>query len=150
MSRATPSLTALLGLLAVAGYQNRDKIADMLRGASGDAKNPASGESSGGLGSIGAMLGGAGAAGGAGGLLSTGLKDLLARFNASGDGDTADSWVQTGPNKQCSPESLRRGLGSETLADLRQRTGLSEDEIVTRLCKNLPDAVDKYTPDGRI
>src|SRR6266550_2590839 len=28
-----PSMTALLGLLAVAGYQNRDKIAEMLRGA---------------------------------------------------------------------------------------------------------------------
>jgi uncharacterized protein YidB (DUF937 family) len=30
MSRGMPSLTALLGLLAIAGYQNRDKIAEML------------------------------------------------------------------------------------------------------------------------
>ena len=30
MSRGFPSMTALLGLLAVAGYQNRDKIAEML------------------------------------------------------------------------------------------------------------------------
>ena len=29
MSQGTPSMVALLGLLAVAGYQNRDKIADM-------------------------------------------------------------------------------------------------------------------------
>jgi hypothetical protein len=28
MSNGMPSMTALLGLLAVAGYQNRDKIAD--------------------------------------------------------------------------------------------------------------------------
>ena len=27
MSRAYPSMTALLGLLAMAGYQNKDKIA---------------------------------------------------------------------------------------------------------------------------
>ena len=33
MSRGYPSMTALLGLLAIAGYQNRDKIAEMLRGA---------------------------------------------------------------------------------------------------------------------
>src|ERR1700740_779615 len=33
MSRGFPSMTALLGLLAIAGYQNRDKIAEMLRGA---------------------------------------------------------------------------------------------------------------------
>jgi uncharacterized protein YidB (DUF937 family) len=32
MSRGYPSLTALLGLLAIAGYQNRDKIAELLRG----------------------------------------------------------------------------------------------------------------------
>ena len=32
MSRGMPSMIALLGLLAVAGYQNRDKIADMLGG----------------------------------------------------------------------------------------------------------------------
>ena len=29
-SRGFPSMTALLALLAIAGYQNRDKIADML------------------------------------------------------------------------------------------------------------------------
>ena len=32
MSRGMPSMVALLGLLAVAGYQNRDKIAEMLGG----------------------------------------------------------------------------------------------------------------------
>ena len=34
MSRGFPSMMALLGLLAVAGYQNRDKIAEMLGGLS--------------------------------------------------------------------------------------------------------------------
>jgi len=32
MNRGFPSMTALLGLLAVAGYQNRDRIAEMLGG----------------------------------------------------------------------------------------------------------------------
>ena len=32
MSREMPSMIALLGLLAVAGYQNRDKLADMFGG----------------------------------------------------------------------------------------------------------------------
>jgi hypothetical protein len=30
MARGMPSMVALLGLLAVAGYQNRDKIAEAL------------------------------------------------------------------------------------------------------------------------
>ena len=33
MSRGFPSMTALLGLLAIAGYQNRDKLAEMLSGS---------------------------------------------------------------------------------------------------------------------
>ena len=32
MSRGLPSMTALLGLLALAGYQNRDKLGELLKG----------------------------------------------------------------------------------------------------------------------
>jgi len=32
VARVMPSLAALLGLVAVAGYQNRDKIGDFIRG----------------------------------------------------------------------------------------------------------------------
>ena len=32
MSRGMPSMTALLGLLALAGYQNRDKLGELLKG----------------------------------------------------------------------------------------------------------------------
>ena len=72
------------------------------------------------------------------------------RFNQSGEQETAGSWVSTGPNKQCSADSLRRSLGPDTIADISAHTGLSEDEVVSRLCRDLPDAVDKYTPEGRL
>lgn len=32
MANRMPSLAALLGLVAIAGYQNRDKIGDFIRG----------------------------------------------------------------------------------------------------------------------
>jgi uncharacterized protein YidB (DUF937 family) len=150
MARATPSLTALLGLLAIAGYQNRDRIAEMLRGSAGDGKSATSDNTSRSPGSLGGLLSGATGAGGVGGLLTSGLKDLLDRFDAAGEKDTADSWVRSGPSKECSAQSLRRALGPETLAELGAHTGLSEDELVSRLCRNLPDAVDKYTPEGRL
>jgi uncharacterized protein YidB (DUF937 family) len=47
-------MTALLGLLAIAGYQNRDKIAEMLGGSAQD-KPGASGQR--GLGSLLGQLG---------------------------------------------------------------------------------------------
>jgi uncharacterized protein YidB (DUF937 family) len=33
---------------------------------------------------------------------------------------------------------------------LEQQTGLSRQAILTRLSRELPAAVDKYTPDGRL
>jgi len=42
MSRGMPSMTALLGLLALAGYQNRDKLAELLKGAGSGNAQPGS------------------------------------------------------------------------------------------------------------
>lgn len=147
MSRGYPSLTALLGLLAIAGYQNRDKIAEML-GRMGQSKPgaPGQGGSGGFLEQLTKGLGGASA----GGILSGGLGELMERFKQSGQGDTADSWVKTGPNQPCTPAQLEQALGPEVLDNLSQQTGLSRDELVSRLCRELPDAVDKYTPEGRL
>ncbi|WP_312367153.1 YidB family protein [Ensifer sp.] len=38
--------------------------------------------------------------------------------------------------------------GPEVLEDLSARTGLSPDEILSRLSRDLPRAVDDMTPDG--
>jgi len=145
MSRGFPSMTALLGLLAIAGYQNRDKIAEMLGGLN---KPGSSGQGGIGglLGQLSSSLGGAST----GGILSTGLGELLDRFKQSGHGDTAESWVKTGPNKSCTAAELEKAIGPEVLETLTKQTGLSREELVSRLCRELPDAVDKYTPQGRI
>ena len=146
MSRGYPSMTALLGLLAIAGYQNRDKIAEMLSGL-GQGK-PGAGQ--GGLGGLLSQLKGSLGGASAGGNLSSGLGELLDRFKQSGQGETADSWVKTGPNKQCTPSQLEQAVGPEVLDTLSKQTGLSREELVSRLCRQLPDAVDKYTPQGRL
>jgi uncharacterized protein YidB (DUF937 family) len=140
-------MTALLGLLAVAGYQNRDKIAEMLRGIGQGTPGAAGQGGLGGLlGQLRSSLGGAGA----GGILSGGLGELVDRFKQSGQAETAESWVKTGPNKPCTPAQLEQAIGPEVLDTLSRQTGLSRDELLARLCRELPDAVDKYTPQGRL
>ena len=47
MSRGLPSMTALLGLSALAVYQNRDKLADLLKGATGNTAQPGAGNQQG-------------------------------------------------------------------------------------------------------
>src|SRR3984893_2185648 len=147
MSRGTPSMTALLALLAVARYQNRDKIAQWRTAAQRKAGTLAQAPSGAGLpGNLGAILGGAGI----GDLLGGGLRDLVNTFKQAGQGDVADSWVGRGANKQIAPSQLEQAIGPDVLETLSQHTGLSRDEILSRLSKNLPEAVDKYTPEGRI
>jgi uncharacterized protein YidB (DUF937 family) len=154
MSRGFPSMTALLGLLAVAGYQNRDKIAEMLQGAtqSGQgARGPggtaqAPGGLGGLLGQLTSSLGGASA----GSLLGGGLTELVDRFKQAGQAETVDSWVGTGQNKEVAPNQLEQAIGPDVLATLSQQTGLSRDELLARLSRELPRAVDQYTPHGRI
>ena len=91
MSRGMPSMTALLGLLALAGYQNRDKLAELLKSAPGNNAQPGAGNQQGPLegllGNLGGVLGG----GGVSGLLGGGLGELLERFKQNGQGDVADN-----------------------------------------------------------
>ena len=150
MSRGYPSMTALLAVLAIAGYQNRDKIAEWLKNAQGKLDSPSQGSSASAGGGLPGNLGGALAGRSIGDLLSNGLRDLVDSFKQAGHGEAADSWVGHGSNKQIGPSDLERALGPDVLATLSQQTGLSREEILSRLSKNLPDAVDKYTPQGRI
>ncbi|GJE02564.1 YidB family protein [Methylobacterium isbiliense] len=164
MSDGYPSMTALLGLLALAGYQNRDKLAELLGGgpqaappqpagsaAQGGFGGPggASGPA-GGLGGFLSQLGGAVGGGGAGRFLHDGLGEMLERFQQSGHGPVAQSWVSQGPNQEIAPQQLEQAIGPDVLAALAQRTGLSRQELLARLSRELPTAVDRYTPDGRV
>ena len=152
MSRGFPSMTALLGLLAIAGYQNRDKLADLLGGLGrGAATTPGQpGASNTGLGGLLDQLRGTLSGASPGSILSGGLSELVDRFKQTGHGETADSWVGTGANKQLAPDQLEQAIGPEVLDTLSKQTGLSREELLTRLTRELPNAVDKYTPEGRL
>lgn len=151
MSRGMPSMVALLGLLAVAGYQNREKIAEVLGGlkqapAGGPGQNDQQGGQGGVVGNLGGLLSGASV----GSVLSGGIRDLVERFKQNGQGQAADSWVKPGPNQQLGPDQLEQAIGPDVLNTLSQQTGLSRDELLARLTRDLPAAVDKFTPEGRL
>lgn len=148
MSNKMPSLLALLGLAAVAGYQNRDALSKM----AAEASTAPDGSQT----WLGDLLGRArtslkgGDGVGPGATIQAGLSELIERFVKVGDGETAESWVDHGANQPVKPERLRAALGSDLLAQLMARTGLSEVELLDRLSQVLPEAVDKLTPAGRV
>ena len=155
-------MLALLGLLAVAGYQNRDKIGAALNGLQNRDPNTPESPLNGIANSIGGLFsGGAGpqSAGGLSGILdglggsglSGGLGDLLNSFKSAGHGTTADSWVTPGvPTQGLTPQQVEEAVGDENLSELTQRTGLSRDELLKRLATTIPSAVDNLTPEGQM
>ncbi|KQP10111.1 hypothetical protein ASF28_02835 [Methylobacterium sp. Leaf99] len=160
MSKGYPSMTALLGLLAVAGYQNRDKLAELLKGPdTGHDTTPAQGavphgsgapsaSTGGGLGNLAGLIGGVGTAG-IGGVIASGLSELVEHFTKGGHGETASSWVNHGPNREIPEIDLERAIGSDTLDHLTRQTGLSRPALLSRLSRELPSAIDRYAADGR-
>ena len=95
-------------------------------------------------------LGGLLAGGAAGSILSGGLGGLLNQFQQNGQGDVAKSWVSRGPNQNISESDLAKSIGSEDIEMLSQHTGLSRDELLSGLSRELPGAIDELTPDGRV
>jgi len=75
---------------------------------------------------------------------------LLNSFTGSGHEEVAKSWVQTGPNNKIEESQLEEALGTETIDQLAKQTGLSREELLSRLKSVLPTAVDKLTPEGRL
>ncbi|BCG88285.1 hypothetical protein MesoLj113c_43950 [Mesorhizobium sp. 113-3-9] len=123
---------AMLGVLA---YQNRDKLGDMIRKAG--ERNP-NDTQDGILDQI------------SKGVSGTALGDILDRFRGAGAGSKVDSWVGTGPNEPIEPNEVEAALDENTLTALSMQTGLSREELIRRITRDLPEAVSKMTPNGEL
>jgi uncharacterized protein YidB (DUF937 family) len=128
---AKPLMLALLALLAARYFGGGKKSAD----APAPAEVP-SGRDAGADASPGSIL--------------DGLGGLLEQFQKKGFGDTVDSWVKTGANKDISSTEVKDALGGDMVDELAQRTGLSRDQVLNELARMLPSAVDRMTPGGRL
>ena len=150
----SPLTMAILGLLA---YKAVKHLTANQPGAAPAAPSPGNVTAGGGT-SIGnglqdilkGGLGGLLAGGAAGSVISGGLGDLLKQFQQNGQGDTANSWVSQGPNKQISQGDLANALGADQIDHLASQSGMSRNELLAGLAQHLPDVINHLTPDGRL
>ncbi|MGY0487434.1 YidB family protein [Streptomyces sp. WG-D5] len=102
---------------------------------------------------LGGLLGG-GAAGGTGGAGngSNPLGGLLEMITKSGlvDKGQLDSWVGTGDNQPLSAEQVKQAVPDETLDRVAGEAGVSRDEAAAQVAKELPQVVDRLTPEGQV
>jgi uncharacterized protein YidB (DUF937 family) len=157
----SPMTMAILGLLAWKAVKHFTAGSGQPGATPAPAPSPAGGSigggtsggglSGGGLGDIlkgnlGGILGGAAA----GSVISGGLGDLLKQLQQNGHGETANSWVSPGPNKQIAPGDLANALGADQINGLMSQTGLSREDLLSGLSQQLPDVINHLTPDGRL
>ena len=142
MARRMPSLVALLGLVAVAGYQNREKISEFVKGLADDPNSTAGGM----IKSVKKAIGSSPTATS----VTDGLGELVDQFTKNGEGKTAESWVGKGANAPITDKQMEKTLGTDVIDDVIKQTGLTREELLARLTKTLPEAIDKLTPDGKI
>ena len=79
-----------------------------------------------------------------------GLSDLIGKLTAGGAAPQVNSWVGPGQNQPIPPGQLGSALGQNTLNELSQRTGMSQQELLTQLAAVLPQLINHLTPNGRM
>ncbi|MFD7296794.1 YidB family protein [Streptomyces sp. NPDC059897] len=106
------------------------------------------------LGSLlgGLLGGGATGSGGGTGAGSSPLGGLLEMITNSGlvDKGQLDSWVGTGDNQTLSPDRVKQAVPDETLDRVAAEAGVSRDEAAEQVARELPQVVDKLTPEGQV
>jgi uncharacterized protein YidB (DUF937 family) len=146
----SPIAMAVLGLLAYKAIKHLSPGQSNAGTANPNVTAPA-GTSTGGLGGLlQGPLGGLLTGGAAGSVLSGGLNDLLKQFQHGGLSDVAQSWVNTGPNKEISPNDLSKVLGEDQIKTLMAHSGMSRDELIAGLSQQLPELINQLTPNGRL
>jgi uncharacterized protein YidB (DUF937 family) len=79
-----------------------------------------------------------------------GLSKMMQGAQASGLSSQADSWVGTGGNASVSPQEVRGLVGDDTVNELAQNAGISQDQAAEVLAQVVPQAVSAVTPDGQL
>jgi len=81
---------------------------------------------------------------------SGGIEGLLAKLQAGGLGEAAQSWVGTGANQPVSPDALGSALGPDLMGALGGLLGGNGQQTSSVLAQVLPGLVDQLTPQGRV
>ena len=79
-----------------------------------------------------------------------GLNAIVAKLRQAGFGDQVKSWIGAGQNLPITADQLKQVLGSDAVRQLAARYNIPIDQVAEVLAHQLPVAVDKASPDGKL
>jgi uncharacterized protein YidB (DUF937 family) len=78
------------------------------------------------------------------------LSAIVAKLQQAGFGDQVKSWIGTGQNIPITADQLKSVLGSDVVRQLAAKYNIPIDQVAEVLAHQLPLAVDKASPDGKL
>ncbi|WP_024515620.1 YidB family protein [Bradyrhizobium sp. Tv2a-2] len=79
-----------------------------------------------------------------------GLSAVVAKLQQSGLGDQVKSWIGNGQNLPITADQVSQVLGNDTVRQIAARYHIPIDQVAEVLAHQLPLAVDKASPDGKL
>ena len=78
------------------------------------------------------------------------LNSIVAKLQQAGFGDQVKSWIGIGQNLPITADQLKQVLGSDVVRQLAAKYNIPIDQVAEVLAHQLPLAVDKASPDGKL
>lgn len=78
------------------------------------------------------------------------VQGVLQQLNASGFGAQVNSWLGNGANQPLTVEQIQAALGNQKVQEIARSLGIPADKLAEMLAQNLPQAVDKASPNGEL
>jgi uncharacterized protein YidB (DUF937 family) len=78
------------------------------------------------------------------------LSSIVAKMQQAGLGDQVKSWIGNGQNLPITGDQLKQVLGSDVVRQLAAKYNIPIDQVAEVLAHQLPVAVDKASPDGKL
>jgi uncharacterized protein YidB (DUF937 family) len=79
-----------------------------------------------------------------------GLSAIVAKLQQAGFGDQVKSWLGNGQNLPITAQQLQEVLGSDAVKQLAAKYNIPVDQITQILAQQIPNAVDKASPNGTL
>ena len=82
--------------------------------------------------------------------ISRGAQDVVRKLQQAGLGDQVKSWIGTGQNLPITADQIKQVLGSDVVRQLAAKYNIPIDQVAEVLAHQLPVAVDRASPDGKL
>jgi uncharacterized protein YidB (DUF937 family) len=78
------------------------------------------------------------------------LSSITERFRESGLDKQVQSWISKGENLPVAGDQIERVLGSDVVASIAGKLGITQVEAADEMAEAVPEVVDEMTPEGEL